>query len=120
MVRSAIAGAAGLVVLGIGAAAMAEAKDSAEILLDPVTYVGEVAQVPVTVLNLSAAPLPAQIVSCDFMAQGAMVGRATRAIPALAAGGRDADVVTADVGGVPVDAVRCEMSGRGAALASFK
>ncbi|MBL8838130.1 MAG: hypothetical protein JNL66_17905 [Alphaproteobacteria bacterium] len=98
-----------------GAAARADDKRPVAMMLDSVTYNGPIAQVPVTILNLSGGPLAAQDIVCDFMSRGGVAGRGWQALPGIGAGGRAVDIVSADVGGSAIDAVRCEMTASGAA-----
>jgi hypothetical protein len=71
------------------------------------SWQGNAAMVPIAFVNGTGAPIPQRDVTCEFVALDQVAGTDLQRVPALPAGGRVTITVLADVGGQPVDHVRC-------------
>ena len=100
--------AVGIFSVAVGGAAHAQRQD-VTINLGVMNWQGNAAQVPVEVVNSTAAPMPPSEMTCDFIAVGRIVGRDRQRVPPLPPGARATLNVMADTGGQLVDSVRCQL-----------
>jgi hypothetical protein len=74
------------------------------------SWQGNAAMAPIEFVNATGAPMRQLDVTCEFVALGRVVGTDLERVPALQPGARVTVTALADVGGQPVDWVRCRGS----------
>jgi hypothetical protein len=97
--------------LGASAPAAFTPTDSGDrsvtVSMGAMAWQGNAAMVPVEVLNRTSAPTPQLDLTCQFVALGRVLGTDVQRVPALRPGERATITVISDVGGEPIDSVRC-------------